>query len=156
VVTTRLRVASWTLRCWIAAGGLLVAGATGTNAQSTASPADFLRVLVQAPWPLQILAYCYSEVVRDPAFQETGRQWNARNGALYANIETLAEAADIPPEVRREADAASLAAIEDTVARQGDKPGYCRTIARVVDSGAYDIDQRKDLEEALKRIFGKG
>ncbi len=124
-------------------------------AQSTATPEDFLRVLTAAPWPLQILAYCYREVAQDPALQETGRQWNARNGALLANIETLAKSADIPPDIRLKADDASLAAIAATVARQFDKRAYCSTIAGVVDGGAYDIDQRKDLEPALKRIFGR-
>ena len=47
-------------------------------------------------------------------------------------------------------------AIRDLVDRQGDKPAYCDTLARVVDSGAYDIDQRADLREPLKRIFGEG
>jgi hypothetical protein len=142
------------LRRLVLAAGLALA-APSAHAQSSATPEDFLRVLVQAPWPLQILAYCYSEVERDPGFQETGRQWNARNAALYANVEKLSEAMAIPPEVRQRADEASLAAIRDTVARQGDKPGYCHTIARVIDSGAYDIDQRKDLQDALKRIFGR-
>ncbi len=76
---------------------------------------------------------------------------------LLANIEARAKpAAAIPDDVRRKADEASLAAIRETVAGQGDKAAYCRTIAHVVDSGAYDIDQRADLKDALKRIFAVG
>ena len=154
-MTASSQASSRTLRCLMAAAAILTAGSAGARAQSPASPEDFLRVLAQAPWPLEILAYCYSTVERDPALQETGRQWRGRNGALLANIEKRADTAAIPPEVRQRADEASLAAIRDTLARQGDRPGYCRTIARVVDSGAYDIDQRKDLQAALKRIFGR-
>ena len=46
-------------------------------------------------------------------------------------------------------------AIRRLAARQYDKPAWCRTIAQVIDGGAYDIDRRSDLEAPLKRIFGR-
>ena len=61
----------------------------------------------------------------------------------------------VPADVRRQADEASLAAIRRLAARQYDKPAWCRTLAQVIDSGAYDIDRRSDLEAPLKRIFGR-
>ncbi len=118
-------------------------------------PADYLLAVSAAPWPLEILAYCYDTVAKDADVREAGRQWNERNGKLLANIEARAKAAALADDVRRKADEASLAAIRDTVDGQGDKAAYCRTIARVVDSGAYDIDQRADLKDALRRIFGE-
>ncbi len=36
------------------------------------TPEDYLRVLTNGPWPLEILAFCYSTIDRDPAFQEAG------------------------------------------------------------------------------------
>ena len=124
-------------------------------AQSTASAEDYLQVLAAAPWPLEILAYCYSEVNKDPALQDAARQWGDRNGGLFATLEDKAKSVAIPPEIRQQADQVSRDAIRDLVDRQGDKPAYCDTLARVVDSGAYDIDQRADLREPLKRIFGE-
>jgi hypothetical protein len=134
----------------IAALLLLTALSAGPNATAE----DFLAVLTKAPWPLEMLAWCHREVAPEAALQVAGKQWQARNGALFANIEAMAEGR-IPPDIRRAADQASLAAIADTVNRQADRPAYCLQIARVVDSGAYDIDQRADLRDALKRIFGK-
>ena len=70
-------------------------------------------------------------------------------------VEEKAAGVDIPADVRRQADAASLAAIRRLIARQYDKPAWCRTMAEVIDGGAYDVDRRSDLDAALKRIFGK-
>ncbi len=132
---------------WAGAGDVPAAGPTAT-------PEDFLQVLAAAPWPLQILAYCHAEVAPDPSLRDIGRRWNERNGGLLATIEERAAAAGIPEDVRRQADEASLAGIVALAARQSDKAAWCATIARVVDSGAYDIDQRTDLRELLKRILG--
>jgi hypothetical protein len=57
--------------------------------------------------------------------------------------------------VRRQADEASLAAIGKLAGRQYDKAAWCRTLAQVIDGGAYDVDRRSDLEAPLKRIFGR-
>jgi hypothetical protein len=134
----------------IAALLVLTALAPGPNATAE----DFLAVLTKAPWPLEMLAWCHREVAPDAGVQQAGRQWQARNGALLANIEAMAQGR-VPPEIRKAADEASLAAIAAAVRAQAEQAAYCRQIARVVDSGAYDIDQRADLREALERIFGK-
>ena len=118
------------------------------------SAADYLSVLANGPWPLEMLAYCYSAIGRDPAFQAVGARWRERNDGLLATIEAQATAFAIPPDIRRAADEASLAAIRRLAARQYYKPAWCRTMAQVIDGGAYDIDRRSDLEAALKRIFG--
>jgi hypothetical protein len=118
------------------------------------TPEDYLRILTDGPWPLEILAFCYATIDHDPALQATGKRWRARNDGLLATV--AAKAGDIvPADVRRQADEASLAAIRRLAARQYDKPAWCRTLAQVIDSGAYDIDRRSDLEAPLKRIFGR-
>ena len=119
------------------------------------SPEDYLRVLTDGPWPLEILAFCYSTIDRDPALQQVGARWRERNDGLLATVAEKAAGVGIPADVRRKADEASLAAIRRLAARQYDKPAWCRTIAQVIDRGAYDIDRRSDLEVALKRIFGR-
>ncbi len=133
----------------------LVAGATAAIAASEPpTPEDYLRVLSDGPWPLEILAFCYSTIDKDPAFQDVGRRWRARNDGLLATV--AGKAGDVvTPEVRRAADEASLAGIRRLAGQQYDKPAWCRTIARVIDGGAYDVDRRSDLEGPLKRIFGR-
>ncbi len=124
-------------------------------ANAPPTPEDYLRVLTNGPWPLEILALCYSTIDRDPAFQEVGARWRARNDGLLETVADKAAGVDIPAQIRRQADAASLAAIRRLAARQYDKAAWCRTMAHVIDGGAYDVDRRSDLEAALKRIFGK-
>ena len=119
------------------------------------SPEDYLSVLTDGPWPLEILAFCYATIDHDPALQAVGARWRARNDGLLQTVEAKAAAVDIPADVRRQADEASLAAIRRLAGRQYDKPAWCRTLAHVIDSGAYDIDRRSDLEAPLKRIFGR-
>ena len=114
---------------------------------------DYLRVLTNGPWPLEILAYCYATVHKDPALQATGQRWRSRNNGLLKTVEDKAAGLDIPADVRRQADEAALAAIRRLVDRQYDKAAWCRTMAQVIDAGAYDVDRRSDLEAALKRIF---
>jgi hypothetical protein len=114
---------------------------------------DLLTVLAAALYPLEIMAYCHREVAHDPAFLDAGRQWSERNGALLANLEDKAKAAGVPEGARRTADEQALAAIKAAVAGQADKPAYCRFVARVIDGGYYDIDQRDDLKPALKPHF---
>jgi hypothetical protein len=119
------------------------------------TPDDYLTVLSNGPWPIEILAYCYGTVAQDPALQAVGQRWRQRNDGLLATVAAKAAAVDIPADVRRSADAASLSAIRRLVAGQADKAAWCRMIAGVIDSGAYDVDRRTDLGDALKRIFGK-
>jgi hypothetical protein len=119
------------------------------------TPDDYLTVLGNGSWPIEILAYCYSTAAKDPALQAVGQRWRERNGGLLATVSAKAAAVDIPADIRRAADAASLAAIRRLVAGQADKPAWCRMIADVIDSGAYDLDRRTDLRDPLKRIFGK-
>ena len=133
---------------------MLVALVPFARAADPASADDFLLVLAAAPYPLEILAYCHSIVAPDAALQDAGRAWNEHNGEMLANVEKKAEAVAIPAEIRRQADEAALKNIEATVAAQFDKPAFCGTIARLIDSGYYDIDRRADLKDALKRIFG--
>ena len=87
--------------------------------------------------------------------QATGKRWRARNDGLLQTVEAKAASCRFPADVRRQADEASLAAIRRLAGRQYDKPAWCRTLAQVIDSGAYDIDRRSDLEAPLKRIFGR-
>ncbi len=138
---------------------LIVAAAvvSGSAAWPAEPPSaeDYLRVLTNGPWPLEILAFCYSTVDKEPLFREAGGRWRARNDGLLASVEAKSAVIDIPADVRRAADAAALAAIRRLVARQYDKPAWCRTIAAVIDGGAYDVDRRSDLEGPLKRIFGR-
>jgi hypothetical protein len=112
-------------------------------------------VLTNGPWPLEILAFCYSSVDKDAAFQGAGQRWRSRNDGLLKTVEDKAAGLDIPADVRRQADEASLKAIRRLADRQYDKAAWCRTMAQVIDAGAYDIDRRSDLAEALKRIFGR-
>ncbi len=112
-------------------------------------------MLVNGPWPLEMLALCYSAIDREPAFQEVGQRWRGRNDRLLKTVADKAAGVDIPADVRRQADEASLKAIRRLVDRQYDKAAWCRTMAEVIDGGAYDIDRRSDLEAALKRIFGR-
>ena len=133
---------------------VLVSG-TAAHAAAPPTPEDYLRVLVNGPWPLEILAFCYATVDSDPALQAVGKRWGARNDGLLATVAEKAKPVDIPPDVRRAADIASLAAIRRLAGRQYDKPAWCRMMARLIDGGAYDVDRRADLEGPLKRIFGK-
>jgi hypothetical protein len=119
------------------------------------TPEDYLRVLVNGPWPLEILAFCYNAVDRDPAFQAAGRRWRSRNDGLIKTVADRAAGVDIPADVRRQADEASLNAIRRLVDRQYDKAAWCRTMSAVIDGGAYDVDRRSDLEGPLKRVFGR-
>lgn len=133
----------------------LILGATAARAAEPPSAEDYLRVLANGPWPLELLAYCYARVDRDPALREVGTRWRTRNDGLLAAVADKAAEAAIPEAVRRQADEAALAAIRRLAGRQYDQPAWCRMLARVIDGGAYDIDRRSDLEAALKRIFGK-
>ena len=119
------------------------------------TPEDYLRVLTDGPWPLEILAFCYATIDRAPALQATGKRWRRRNDGLIRTIEEKAASFAIPADIRRQADEASLAAIRRLAARQYDKAAWCRTLAQVIDGGVYDIDRRSDLEAPLKRIFGR-
>ena len=135
---------------------LLMSGwAAGAMAAEPSTPDDYLTVLSNGSWPIEILAYCYGAVAKDPALQAVGQRWRQRNDGLLATVSAKAAAVDIPADIRRAADAASLVAIRRLVAGQADKPAWCRMIAAVIDSGAYDIDRRTDLRGPLKRIFGK-
>ncbi len=133
----------------------LVSGPAALAAAEPPSAEDYLRVLTDGPWPLEILAFCYSTIDKDPVFQQVGARWQGRNGGLLATVEQKAASVAISPDVRHAADEASLKAIRALAGRQYDKPAWCRTLAGVIDSGAYDIDRRSDLEAALKRIFGR-
>ena len=133
----------------------LVPGAAAAFAAEPPSAEDYLRVLVNGPWPLEMLAFCYSAIDKDPAFQDVGQRWRARNDGLIKTVADKAVGVDIPADVRRQADEASLKAIRRLADRQYDKAAWCRTVAEVIDRGAYDIDRRSDLEAALKRIFGR-
>ena len=133
---------------------LLVSG-SAVGAAEPAPPSDYLTVLSNGSWPIEILAYCYGTVAKDPALQAVGQRWRKRNDGLLATVSAKAAAVDIPAEIRHAADAASLSAIRRLVAGQGDKAAWCRMIAGVIDSGAYDVDRRSDLQGPLKRIFGK-
>ena len=115
---------------------------------------DLLAVLAAALYPVEMMAYCHSEVAADPGYRDAGAQWSERNGALLATLEDRAKAAAVPDEARRAADEQALAAIAAAVASQADKPAYCRFAAAIIDGGYYDIDQRADLKPALRRIFG--
>ena len=128
---------------------------SASAASAPPSAEDYLKVLTNGPWPLEILAFCYSTIDKDPTFQAVGKRWRERNDGLLRTVEDKAASVDIPAQVRRKADEASLAAIRRLAARQYDKPAWCRTLAQVIDGGAYDIDRRSDLEAPLKRIFGK-
>ncbi len=144
-------------KAWLRHLMLAAALISAPVARAAAPPSaeDYLRVLANGPWPLEILAYCYATVDKDPFFREVGTRWRARNDGLLATVAQKAADVDIPDAVRRAADAAALGAIERLVGRQYDKPAWCRTIAGVIDGGAYDIDRRSDLAAALKRIFGR-
>jgi len=114
---------------------------------------DLLTVLSAALYPVEVMAYCHREVAADPAVQAAGERWNERNAPLLATLEDKAKAAGIGDEARRQADERALADIKTAVAGQADKPAYCRLLARVIDAGYLDIDQRDDLRPALKRIL---
>lgn len=137
--------------------GAFVALIAGTVQVAAAAepptPEDYLRVLTAGPWPLEILAFCYGTVDKDAAFQDAGQRWRSRNDGLLATIEAKAASVDIPADVRRQADEASLAAIRRLAGAQYDQAAWCLTMAQVIDGGAYDIDRRSDLRDALKRIF---
>lgn len=133
---------------------VLLGAAMPAAAAAPPTPDDYLSVLSAGPWPLEILAYCYATVARDASLQDVGRRWRQRNDGLIATVSRKA-AGVVPDDVRRAADAASLAAIRRLVARQYDKPAWCGMMARVIDGGAYDVDRRSDLAPALKRIFGR-
>jgi uncharacterized protein YdbL (DUF1318 family) len=143
---------------WPSAVGLaaLVAlhGARVT-AQSEANRDDLLAVVSAALYPIEIMAYCHRAVAADPQFRDVGEAWNTRNGGLLATLQDKAAAAGVSDAARRAADARALADIEAAVAGAADQAAYCRLIARLIDGGYYDIDQRADLKPALKRIFGK-
>jgi hypothetical protein len=132
----------------------MLAATTVANAAEPATAEDFLTVLSAAPYPLELMAYCYGAVAKDDAVLAAGRGWNERNGEMLANIGKKAAPLGLSAETRRQADARTLAGIEALVGSQPDKPAYCTTIARLVESGYYDIDRRADLRDALKRIFG--
>ncbi len=134
---------------------VVLLSAAAAAAAEPPTPEDYLRVLTNGPWPLEILAFCYSTIDKDPAFQEAGQRWRARNDGLLKSVADKAAGLGISADVRRKADEASLDAIRRLAARQYDRPAWCRMMAQVIDGGAYDIDRRSDLEAALKRIFGR-
>ena len=115
---------------------------------------DLTRVLGGALYPVQLMAYCWREVAQDQAFLDAGRGWNARNWELLANIEALGREAGVSDAARRQIDQTTLAAIAEAVSGRYDRTAYCRTLARVVEEGFFDIDRREDLRAPLKRIFG--
>ena len=135
---------------------LLMSGwAAGAMAAEPPTAGDYLTVLSNGSWPIEILAYCYSTVAKDPALQAVGQRWRRRNDGLLATVSAKAAAVDIPADIRRAADAATLSAIRRLIASQADQPAWCRMMGDVIDSGAYDIDRRTDLRDPLKRIFGR-
>ncbi len=141
---------------WPSAVGLAVVlvPAVAFAAGPQADRDDLLAVMSAALYPIEIMAYCHREVIADPVFRDIGDAWNTRNGGLLATLEKKAAAAGVTDAARRAADEQALADIEAAVAGATDKPAYCRLVAKVIDGGYYDIDQRTDLKAALKRIFG--
>jgi hypothetical protein len=137
------------------AAAVLLGAPLAAAAAEPPTAEDYLRVLVNGPWPLEMLAYCYSTIDKDAAFQQIGVRWRARNDGLLGTVEAKALSVAIPADVRRQADEASLAAIRRLADRQYDKAAWCRTVAAVIDRGDYDLDRRSDLEDGLKRIFGR-
>jgi hypothetical protein len=134
----------------LAAAALIAAPAA---AQTGLFADDLLSVVSAALYPVEVLAYCHSAVEADRAFENAGDGWTQRNDALLTMLDERAQAAGIDDGARRSADAQALADIKATVDAQSDKSGYCRFIARYVEAGYYDIDQRADLRPALRRIF---
>jgi hypothetical protein len=126
----------------------------GFAAEPGAERDDLLAVVSTALYPIEVMAYCHRDVVADPVFRSVGEAWNARNGGLLATLDDRAKAAGVTDAARRAADEQALTDIEAAVAGAADKAAYCRFVAKVIDGGYYDIDQRADLKPALKRIFG--
>jgi hypothetical protein len=123
-------------------------------AHASADDDDLRLVLTRALYPVQLMAYCWREVDDADDFVATGRAWHERNFELLAILEDRGRDAAIDGDVRRQADIEALATMHKTVAGQHDGGAYCRTIMRIINGGYYDIGQRRDLEEPLKRIFG--
>ena len=123
-------------------------------AEPEANRDDLNAVVSAALYPVEIMAYCHRAVVADPQFRDVGEAWNGRNGDLLATLEDKAAAAGVTDAARRAADERALAEITAAVGGAADQAAYCRLIARLIDGGYYDIDQRADLKPALKRIFG--
>jgi len=138
----------------IGLAALVALQAARPAAQPAANHDDLLVVVSAALYPVEIMAYCHREVVADPLFRDVGEAWNARNGGLLATLEDKAAATGVTDAARRAADERALADIKAAVTGAADPPAYCRLIAKVIDGGYYDIDQRADLKPALKRIFG--
>jgi len=142
----------WPLAIGLAA--LVALSAARPAAEPAADHDDLLAVVSAALYPVEIMAYCHREVAADPQFRDVGEAWNARNGGLLATLQDKAAAAGVSDAERRAADARALTDIEAAVTTAADRAAYCRLIARLIDGGYYDIDQRADLKPALKRIFG--
>jgi hypothetical protein len=132
----------------------MAAPAVASASRSAApDPADIATVLDSALYPVEVMAYCYGAVDPDPAFQAAGQGWLDRNAGLLAMVRTLATKVGVSDTARPEADRQALADIEKAVAGQGDPVAYCQLIARVIQSGQYDLNVRADLRDPLKRIF---
>ncbi len=138
----------------IGLAALVALPAAALGSEPAASRDDLFAVVSAALYPVEIMAYCHRAVVADPVFRDVGEAWNARNGSLLATLEDKAAAAGVTDAARRAADEQALAEIEAAVKGATDPAAYCRLIARLIDGGYYDIDQRADLKPALKRIFG--
>jgi hypothetical protein len=142
------------LRAAIAAAAVCVASlAAAQPARLPPDPADLLAVLDAALYPVQVMAYCYREVGQDPAYQDAGSAWVARNGDLLARVQALAKSAGVSDATRAAADRQTLADIERLIGSQGDPGAYCRLIAGIVNAGQFDLTIRDDLQAPMKRIF---
>lgn len=146
------------MRRWPAIAPVIVVGVVLVNlpVPTSAQQADDLAfVLTRALYPVQLMAWCWREVDKAPEIAAAADGWTERNGDMLENLETMGTAAGVTAEVRNAADVETLATIEATVAGQYDAAAYCRTMARLIDEGRFDLDRRADLEEPLKRIFDR-
>jgi len=122
--------------------------------RARAEPSDDLRfVLYRALYPVQFLAYCWRAATAEPNLRAIAERWNRRNGALMAELQAHAQAAELDVDARRQADERSLVEIATAVQAQPDQSAYCHAVARLVDGGLFDLDQRDDLEAPLKRLL---
>src|SRR4051812_5121533 len=143
-----------TLFMLLAIAAAVPLAASAQKSAAVGNAAELRALLDAALYPTQMMSHCYRDVDQNRDFQTAGIDWFVRNGEMLEALKMLAVEAGISSSERIEAEQRSSAAIVIEVAAQPDAPAYCRTVAKSIDYGKYDlVSIPDDLKPLLKQFF---
>lgn len=100
-----------------------------------------------------IAAYCDESVASNKPLLKAAGDWNVRNKRLMEQtVAALHLSGALSREEKDLLDRVAYKLVKETVERESNRMQFCTNVTNVVDSGALDLDQRKDLAGARAMI----